>query len=109
MSRWELLAQSQAGMISQRQLTMHGVSRAEVRHHLRMRRWAQRTSSVFSTTTGELDPQQRLWLAVLHAGPQSVIGGLTAARLHGLKGWDRDDVTVLVRNELSFEPVDGIR
>jgi hypothetical protein len=106
---WEQLAAVQHGMISQRQLSGLGIPRAEVRHHLLMRRWAQRTSSVFSTTTGPLSWDQRLWLAALHAGPEALIGGLTAAKLHGLRNWDRDDITVLVANPLSFEPVEGVR
>ena len=64
---------------------------------------------VISTTTGPLSRDQRLWLAVLHAGPRSMLGGLTAAEVHGLRRWERDVVTVLVDDELDFEPVDGVR
>jgi hypothetical protein len=49
-----------------------------------------------------------LWLGVLHAGGDALIGGLTAAKVHGLRKWDRDDVTVLVSNPHSFEPVEGL-
>ena len=73
-------------MLSQRQLTELRVSRSFVRNQLRARRWVQRTSSVFSTTTGPLSRPQRLWQAVLHAGPTAVIGGL----------------------ELSFDPLDDV-
>jgi hypothetical protein len=106
---WIRLADSQAGTLSQRQLTELGVSRSFVRSQLRARRWAQRTSSVFSTTTGPLSDQQRLWQAVLHAGPTALIGGLTAAELHGMKNWSREDITVLVDDELSFDPLEGVR
>jgi len=105
---WSDLADAQAGLLSQRQLTELGVSRAEVRHHLRMRRWAQRTDSVLSTTTGPLSWDQRLWQAVLHAGPEALVGGLTAAEVAGLRNWHRDSITVLVTNPLSFEPLDGV-
>ena len=103
------LAAGQAGMLSQRQLNTLGVRRGFVRNQLRARRWSQRTSSVFSVTTGPLSRDQRLWLATLHAGPTALLGGLTAAELHGLRGWHRDVVTVLVDDELSFEPLDGVR
>ena len=73
---WSRLANAQAGMLSQRQLTELRVSRSFVRNQLRARRWVQRTSSVLSTTTGPLFQQQRLWQAVLHAGPTALIGGL---------------------------------
>ena len=96
-------------MLSQSQLTGLQVSRGEVRRHLRVRRWAQRTSHVFSTTTGPLSWDQRLWLAVLHAGPTAMIGGLTAAKVHGLRNWERDDITVVLDDELSFEPIEGVQ
>ncbi len=105
---WTALAARQAGLLSQSQLTELGVSRAFVRNQLRARRWAQRTSSVVSTTTGPLSDQQRLWLAVLHAGQTALLGGLTAAEVHGMKHWARATITVLVEDELSFEPVDGV-
>lgn len=107
--QWRRLAEGQAGMLSQSQLTGLGVSRSFVRNQLQARRWAQRTSSVFSTTTGPLSWDQRLWQAVLHAGATALIGGLTAAELHGMKNWSRDHVTVLVDDELSFEPLVGVR
>jgi len=106
---WEELAAVQAGMLSQSQLTGLQVSRGEVRRHLRVRRWAQRTSHVFSTTTGPLSWEQRLWVGVLHAGPTAMIGGLTAAKVHGLRNWERDDITVVLDDELSFEPIEGVQ
>jgi hypothetical protein len=106
---WRMLAQAQHGLLSQRQLTALGVSRATVRNHLRARRWSQRSSSVFSVTTGPLSWEQQLWRAVLHAGPGALIGGLTAMKVHGMRGWDRDEVTVLVHDDLSFEELAGVR
>jgi hypothetical protein len=105
---WRRVAQAQHGLLSQRQLTELGVSRATVRNHLRARRWSQRTSSVFSVTTGPLSWEQQLWRAVLHAGPGALIGGLTALTVHGMKGWDRAAVTVLVDDDLSFDELDGV-
>lgn len=61
------------------------------------------------TTTGEPSRQQRLWAAVLHAGPGAVLGGLTAAEVHGLTNWHRDEITLLVDNPLSYEPIDAVR
>lgn len=74
-----------------------------------MGRWAPRSTEVVSTTTGPLSPEQRLWLGVLHGGPTAMIAGLNAAELHGLKRWQRDEITVLVSNPMSFEPVEGYR
>lgn len=96
-------------MLAQRQLTELRVPRSAVRRHLRVGRWAQRTSHVFSTTTGPLSFDQRLWMAVLHAGPTALVGGLTAGAVHGLRHWHRDNITVLVDDQLSFEPLSGVR
>jgi hypothetical protein len=94
---WRALASHQHGMLSQRQLRKLHVTRAAVRNRLRSGRWAQRTSSVFSTTTGPLSWDQQLWRAMLHAGPGSLIGGLTALKIHRLRSWDRAEVTVIER------------
>ncbi|MGY2876781.1 hypothetical protein ACVW00_003971 [Marmoricola sp. URHA0025 HA25] len=105
---WRRLAQVQHGLLSQRQLNQLGVTRATLRSHLRARRWVRRTSSVFSVTTGPLSWEQQLWRAILHAGPDSLICGLAAARVHGLRSWDRPTITVLVANTLSFDEVPGV-
>jgi len=105
---WYDVAERQAGMLAQRQLTELAVTRSFVRNQLRARRWAQRTSSVFSITTGPLSRPQLLWRAVLHAGPTAMVGALTAAEIHGLQRWPREQITVIVDDELSFEPWTGI-
>jgi len=105
----EKLIEQQCGMLARRQLTAHGHDWGRVRNNVSADRWSERTDRVISTTTGTLTHHQRLWMAVLHAGPRSMLGGLTAAAAHGLTGWERDEVCVLVDDELSFEPVEGIR
>jgi hypothetical protein len=107
-SRWFDLAQPQEGVVARRQLGDLGVRQSEIRRHLRVGRWAERTPTVLTTTTGPLSWEQRLWVAALHAGPGALIGGLTAAKVHGLRNWDRDDITVLVDDEQSFDHVDGV-
>ena len=102
------LIDRQAGLVARRQLTHHGVGWDHVDHQIRARRWVARTPRVIGTTTGPLDLDQRRWLAVLHAGPRSLLGGLTGTEVHGMKRWSRDTITVLVDDELSFEPVEGV-
>ncbi len=103
------LVARQAGMVARRQLTEHGIHWNDVANQVRAERWCVRTPRVVSTTTGLLSPRQRLWLAVLQAGPRSVLGGLTAAAVHGMKRWDRPEITVLVDDELAFEQVPDVR
>jgi hypothetical protein len=99
----------QGGLIARRQLLRSGIDRFDVRNQVAAGRWVEVTPRVIATTTGPLSAQQRRWLAVLHAGPRSLLGGLTAAEVDGLDGWQRDEITVFVDDELSFEPVDGVR
>src|SRR5688572_9278473 len=106
---WAELADTQAGLLSHRQLRELGVSRGEIRNHVRVGRWAVRSSEVVSTTTGPLSPEQALWLGVLHGGPTAMVGALSAATERGLKRWHRDEVTILVSNPLSFQPLAGYR
>lgn len=106
---WAELADTQAGLLSHRQLRGLGVSRGEIRNHVRVGRWAVRSSEVVSTTTGPLSPEQALWLGVLHGGPTAMVGALSAATERGLKRWHRDETTILVSNPLSFAPLPGYR
>lgn len=103
------LIADQAGMVARRQLLHHGVDADRVRDQVAGGRWVERTPRVVSVVTGELTRAQREWLAVLHAGPRSMLGGLSAAARHGLAGWERPAVTVYVDDELSFERVEGVR
>ncbi len=102
------LITTQAGLLARRQLTERGIRWDIVDHQIRAGRWVARTPRVISTVTGELTTEQRSWLAVLHAGPRSMVGGLTAAERLGLRRWERESITVLVDDELAFEPVDGV-
>ena len=106
---WRQLADRQEGLVSFRQLRSLGVTRSEIRHHVTIGRWANRSSEVVSTTTGPLSPAQRLWLGVLHAGPTAMVGGLSAARVRGMKHWEREEITVWVANPMSFDVLAGYR
>ncbi|HEX4190587.1 MAG TPA: hypothetical protein VHZ06_06285 [Marmoricola sp.] len=64
---------------------------------------------MFSTFTGTLRWPEQVWLGVLHAGGSALVGGLSPLEWHGLKNWHRDEITVLVDDELSFDPIPGIR
>jgi hypothetical protein len=105
---WQELAAGQADVLSFRQLRAVGVTRTAFRHHVKVGRWAQRSSQVLTTTTGPLSREQQLWCAVLHAGGDSLIGGLSAAEVSGMKRWHRDNITILVNNPQSLEPLDGV-
>ncbi|MBF4765262.1 hypothetical protein ISU07_19185 [Nocardioides islandensis] len=107
---WRSLADQQAGLLSRRQLNGLGLDRFVVRNQVDAGRWVELTPMVLATFTGPLPRVASMWLGVLHAGDSSVIGGLTAAEVLGLRHWQRDEVTVLVPDELDFdESVPGVR
>jgi hypothetical protein len=103
------LLEKQASMVARRQLLAIGLDWDRVRNQITARRWVAYTPRVIGTTTGALTWEQRCWMAILHAGPRSMLGGLSAAEAGGLTGWHRESVTVLVDDELAFEPVEGVR
>jgi hypothetical protein len=105
----DALLQQQHGMVARRQLLARGLEWEHVRNQVAARRWVIHTPRVVGTTTGALTWHQRCWLAVLHAGPRSLLGGLSAGEALGLVGWHRETITVLVDDELAFEPVEGVR
>ncbi|WP_445257841.1 hypothetical protein [Nocardioides aurantiacus] len=105
----ERLATAQAGLVARRQLRALGCDHKRVRNQLAARRWAERSSTVVSTFTGPLDRRATMWLGVLHVGGDAVVGGLTALEARGLRGWQRDEVTVLVDDEVLVEDLVGVR
>ena len=107
---WRALADQQAGLLSRRQLNELGLDRFFVRNQVDAGRWVEVTAMVVATFTGQLPRLACMWMGVLHAGDTAVIGGLTAAEVLGLRHWEREEVTVLVPDELDFEEsVPGVR
>ena len=107
--RWLPVTTAQQGLITRRQLRRLGLNHHYVDTQLDAGRWREISSTVLATTTGELSRAQLMWAGVLHAGPQSALGGLTALERHGLERWHRDEVTVLVAKSHNLEKIAGIR
>jgi hypothetical protein len=72
------------------------LGRAAVRWRLERGRWQQPCRGVVVTQSGPLSSDQLHWVVVLAAGTGAVLGGLTAARLDGLDGFDDSRVHVVV-------------
>jgi hypothetical protein len=72
------------------------LGRAAVRWRLERQRWQQPCRDVVVTQSGPLTGNQMLWVVVLGAGSGAALGGLTAARLDGLNGFDDGRVHVVV-------------
>ncbi|MEN3309093.1 MAG: hypothetical protein V7603_5295 [Micromonosporaceae bacterium] len=91
---WLLLRQD--GVLTRRQAVLH-LGRSVVRNHLARRRWRLCGRAVMVTHNGPLTPGQRLWAAVLSAGPDALCAGSTAAALEGLKGYESRQIHLVVR------------
>lgn len=107
--RWLPVASAQDGLLTRRQLRQLGLTHDYVDTQLDAGRWREVSSVVLATTTGTLSRQQLMWAGVLHAGPQSALGGLTALERHGLVDWQREEITVLLPKSHNLQPVAGIR
>lgn len=95
-ARWRAVAAGQGGLVTRAQLRDCGVDRFTVRNQVAARRWVLCSATVVATTTGPLSRLQLQWLGVLHGGPGALLGDLSAAELGGLRGWHREDLTVLL-------------
>ncbi len=106
---WGSVAASQAGVIARRQLVHLGYDDRYVDRQVAAERWQLVSEVVVCTTTGVLTREQMMWAGVLHAGPNSAIGGLTALENWGLRHWRRDEITVLLAKSHNLRPLDGVR
>ncbi|GAA3812008.1 hypothetical protein [Nocardioides panacisoli] len=107
---WRAVATAQAGLITRAQLAECGVNRWAVSHRIETERWTDLSPVVIGTTTGALSRGQVMWLGVLHAGGEALLGDLSAAEVLGLRNWHRDDITVLVPQGGQPESaVEGVR
>jgi Protein of unknown function (DUF559) len=72
------------------------LGRAVVRWRLERGSWQQPCHGVVVTRSGPLSPDEMLWVVVLGAGTGAVLGGMTAARLDGMTGFDDGRIHVVV-------------
>jgi hypothetical protein len=72
------------------------IGQPAVRWRLRSGRWQRPCRGVLVTHSAVISAPEWLWIAVLAAGPQAVLGGLTAARLDGLTGFDDRTIHLVV-------------
>jgi hypothetical protein len=74
------------------------MSAEALRWRLKSGRWQQPCRGIVVAQSGPLSSMQLLRVAVLWAGPGAALGGLTAARLHGFRGFDdKNDALHVIR------------
>jgi hypothetical protein len=76
------------------QTALKHMSRETLRWRIKSGRWQQPCRGIVVAHSGPLTQRQRLWVATLWGGSGAALAGLTAARLSGLRGFDRDQEAI---------------
>lgn len=90
------LTEGQGGVASRRQLYALGVTRSELRAHLRARRWRVVTGQTIAVHSGVVGQRGRMWAAVLEGGPRAQLDGSAALVAAGLERFTVDVIRVSV-------------
>jgi very-short-patch-repair endonuclease len=91
----------QSGVLTSAQAAEH-LGRAGLRRRVDRGQWRRICSGIVLTHNGPLTAGQVLWVAVLLAGPTSLLAGLTAAREGGLRFVGSGPVQVLVPGDRQY-------
>jgi very-short-patch-repair endonuclease len=90
------IAAGQADVVSRRQLYALGVTRGEVRAHVRARRWRSIGRHAVAVHCGPLPPASQWWAAVLEGGPRAFLDGASALVASGLQNFTPTTIRVSV-------------
>ncbi|MET7875907.1 DUF559 domain-containing protein [Micromonospora profundi] len=90
---WLLFHQEE--VLSLDQARQHLTPKA-IRHRVASGRWRQVHRAVFVAHSGPVSAGQRRWAAVLAAGPEAALAGLTAAQAGGLRGFPDRPIHLLL-------------
>jgi hypothetical protein len=89
------------------ELIAAGVSRDRIRAHCAARRW-QVCGRTIVLHNGALTRRQRWRVAQLNCGAHALLTAFTAAEAHGLRGWERETVHLLVPKSVVAPRLTGI-
>jgi hypothetical protein len=103
------LAERQHGVLHRGQLRRHGIGLAQVRAAVAARRWQLVGRAVVVMHNAALTQRQREWTAVLLPGKPAALAGLSAAAAGGLRGFEPDDVHILVAHNTHTRIPDWVR
>ena len=90
------LASRQGGVVSRTQVYDLGLTRAEVRAHVRAGRWRKVASQSLAVKTGTLSAEGTWWAAVFEAGPRAFLDGASALVAAGLEKFECRTIRVSV-------------
>lgn len=72
------------------------ISAAAIRNEVDAGRWQRAHRGVYVASNADLSTRQELWVCVLSGPPGSVLGGLPAAELDGLKNFTSSDIHLII-------------
>lgn len=108
--RLDRIVREQYGVVGREQALDCGISRSAIGYLLRQTGpWRKIVPGVYSTTSGDITPDQRAMAALLHAGPESVITGPVAVRRHRLRCAGLNEVDVLVPRDVRVQSTGFVR
>ncbi|MFI2105155.1 hypothetical protein ACH436_17830 [Isoptericola sp. NPDC019693] len=90
------LLRRQHGVATRAQLRRLGITPTHVSSQVAARRWRTLTSDLVLLHTGPSTRAAQLWAAVLDPEPPVAVGSWTGLAEHGLVGWDRPGLHVVV-------------
>lgn len=83
------------------------MTRAQVRTQVDRGRWQRPHRGVLVTHNGPLTREQELWACLLAAPPGSALAGPTAAWLEGLRGFESDEIWLVIPQGQRRQAMDG--
>lgn len=106
---WTPVANAQRGLIGRGQLLELGLTPSKARTNLTNGRWRRVYPGVYATFTGELDPEHRVWAALLYAGRDAAACCATSLWLFGAIDTLPATVHVSIPESRRVDPIAGIR
>jgi hypothetical protein len=91
-------ARRQVGVVTRRQLRASGIALHRIENCIRAQRWRAIGRHVVVLQNAPLMASQREWVAVLLLDKPAALAGLSAAAAAGLRGFDPEQVHVVVRH-----------
>ena len=107
-SRLDAIARAQDQTASRAQLVHCGYDRFAVRRRVHAGRW-QMVGRAVVLHNATPTPRNVQWAAILSANGPAAIGGRTAAASYRLRGFESDDIDVVVGPNTKVPTIDGVR
>lgn len=90
------VGEAQGWVVSRRDLYRHGMTRWEVKAHVRAGRWQSIGDQALALHTGPVTPEGWRWAAVIQGGPRAHLDGAAALVASGLERLATDRIRVSV-------------